>query len=162
MKYFNTVKNIQELKKAYRKLAQQFHPDHNKDASAEEIMKSINAEYAEMLERFQNGYSNVEEDSKNQETPETFVNIVNELLKIDGINIELCGVWLWISGNTYANKEVLKRLGCGYSKNKKRWYWHEGEYSKRSKHKVSMEEIKMKYGSINLKHSTSNCALSKA
>jgi len=34
-----------EIKKAYRKLARQFHPDVNKDASAEDKFKEINAAY---------------------------------------------------------------------------------------------------------------------
>ena len=34
-----------EIKKAYRKLARQYHPDVNKDASAEEKFKEINAAY---------------------------------------------------------------------------------------------------------------------
>jgi DnaJ-class molecular chaperone len=36
----------EEIKKAYRKLALEFHPDRNKDASAEEKFKEINEAYA--------------------------------------------------------------------------------------------------------------------
>lgn len=35
-----------EIKKAFRKLAQEFHPDRNKDAGAEDKFKEINAAYA--------------------------------------------------------------------------------------------------------------------
>ena len=34
-----------EIKKAYRKLARKYHPDVNKEASAEEKFKEINAAY---------------------------------------------------------------------------------------------------------------------
>ncbi|MEJ5169015.1 MAG: DnaJ domain-containing protein, partial [Arcobacteraceae bacterium] len=34
-----------EIKKAYRKLARKYHPDVNKDPSAEEKFKEINAAY---------------------------------------------------------------------------------------------------------------------
>lgn len=34
-----------EIKRAYRKLAQKFHPDVNKDAGAEAMMKSVNEAY---------------------------------------------------------------------------------------------------------------------
>ena len=35
-----------EIKKAFRKLAQQYHPDKNSDPAAEEKFKEINAAYA--------------------------------------------------------------------------------------------------------------------
>ena len=35
--------NADEIKKAYRKLARQYHPDVNKDPTAEEKFKEINA-----------------------------------------------------------------------------------------------------------------------
>ena len=37
--------NETEIKKAYRKLARQYHPDVNKDPAAEEKFKEINAAY---------------------------------------------------------------------------------------------------------------------
>ena len=41
----NETASEAEIKKAYRKLARQYHPDVNKDASAEEKFKEINAAY---------------------------------------------------------------------------------------------------------------------
>ncbi|MGI0134309.1 MAG: DnaJ domain-containing protein, partial [Candidatus Micrarchaeaceae archaeon] len=35
-----------EIKKAYRKLAMQYHPDKNKDKNAENLFKEINESYA--------------------------------------------------------------------------------------------------------------------
>jgi len=41
----NDTASVSEIKKAYRKLARQYHPDVNKDSSAEEKFKEINAAY---------------------------------------------------------------------------------------------------------------------
>jgi len=40
--FFDTITSIQNLKKKYRELAYQHHPDHGGD---EDMMKRINAEY---------------------------------------------------------------------------------------------------------------------
>lgn len=49
--------------------------------------------------------------------------LVNEaltkLMELDGLLVEIVGNWIWISGETKANKDALKNLGCFYaSKNK--------------------------------------------
>ena len=46
MKYFNNVKNLQELKKQYRSLAMELHPDRGGD---EEQFKALVNEYEELL-----------------------------------------------------------------------------------------------------------------
>lgn len=62
--------------------------------------------------------------------------------------IELCGSWLWIGGNTRANKDELKSAGCKWSKSKAKWYWHHAEAGARwYRGKSSMAEIRSKYGS---------------
>lgn len=68
------------------------------------------------------------------------------LKEIKGVDVELCGTWLWIDGNTYEAKEQLKALGCRWSRNKKRWYWHDGK-RKWGNGKTHMEDIRAKYGS---------------
>ena len=50
MKYFKDLSSMEAVKKQYRKLAMQYHPDRNKEANAEEIFKIINNEYEEALE----------------------------------------------------------------------------------------------------------------
>ena len=70
------------------------------------------------------------------------------LLKLDGLEVELCGSWLWIGGNTRENKEALKAAGCRWSNNKKLWYWrHEEDGRSWSRGKKTMSQIRSKYGS---------------
>ena len=47
MKYFNNITSLDELKKAYRRLAMKYHPD---CGGSEEIMKQINAEHDALFE----------------------------------------------------------------------------------------------------------------
>lgn len=148
--YFDACKSLEELKRAYKKLALIHHPDRGGDLRT---MQSINAEYEKAFNRLKNCQNSeaAKPDSTvkpTQETPEEFVNIVNELLKIDGIIIELCGSWLWISGNTYEAKDAIKAAGCKWSKNKRKWYWHPKEDKpKFRKRSASMEWIRFNYGS---------------
>ena len=49
------------------------------------------------------------------ETAEEFRTIIELLLKLDGITVELCGSWLWLSGETKQHKDALKAAGCRWS-----------------------------------------------
>lgn len=85
------------------------------------------------------------------ETPEEFREIVSKLIVIDGLDIELCGSWLWIGGNTMAHKDELKALGCRWSRNKGMWHWHHNEDGARwSRGRSTMGDIRAKYGSERL------------
>ena len=48
-----------------------------------------------------------DEDEKLRET-------LNKIIHYDGIDIELVGAWIWVSGNTYAFKKELKELLPGH------------------------------------------------
>ena len=70
------------------------------------------------------------------------------LKQLPGLEISLCGSWIWIGGDTKPQKDALKALGCWWAAKKKLWYWHlpvETRHYRRCKTK-SMEEIEAKYG----------------
>lgn len=150
--YFDNCNNLNELKSLYHKLILENHPDLGGNTRT---MQEINAEYDrmhEVLKKAQNREAKVNDQVKETtETPEEFRMVVEQLLKLDGIEVELCGAWLWISGATREVKEELKALKCRWSKSKKMWYWrHEekGCYWSRGSH--SMNHIRSKYGSEKL------------
>lgn len=152
-KYFKNIETIEELKKAYFKAALENHPDHGGDV---EIMKMINNEYAELQKKLKDVHKAYGKEEtytateKTKEVPEDFINIVHELLKMQGLEIELCGRWLWIGGSTKEHKDALKALGCKWSSKKKMWSWHYPEDSKKKfKGKAwDMNKVRNEYGSM--------------
>jgi curved DNA-binding protein CbpA len=146
MKYFANCKTLDELKREYRRLTMLHHPDRGGDTAT---MQAINAEHDEVFEVLKNRH-NAQADEQHQttEAPEEFRNIIEALLKLDGLEVELCGSWLWIGGNTRTHKDTLKAIGCSWSNNKKLWYWHHREDGSRwHRGKKTMSQIRMKYGS---------------
>lgn len=146
MKYFTNCRTLDELKKEYRLLAMKHHPDHGGDTAT---MQEINNEYESRFEVLKKQHNcAADEHHQTTEAPEEFINIINALVKIPGLIVELCGCWLWISGDTKPNKEALKAAGCRWSSSKKMWYWrHQEDGAHWSRGKKSMGEIRMKYGS---------------
>ena len=150
MKYFTNVRTLDEIKKEYRRLSKLHHPDYGGD---EEIMRAINNEHDELFEslkRQHNARADADPTGKTRRTTETaqeFRTVIDALLKLD-LTVELCGSWLWISGDTKPNKEALKKVGCRWSASKKMWYWrHPEEGYTRSRGKATMNQIRNRYGS---------------
>ena len=106
-KYLNqNYLTVEELKKHYRELSKQYHPDINPNGS--ESMKTINNEF-EILFNIMN---------KTEETAKQFINIINNIINLD-ITIEIIGSWIWCSGNTYNCKDTLKENGFKWANKKK-------------------------------------------
>lgn len=138
--YFENSKTLEELKAEYRRLARIHHPDMGGDT---ETMKQINAQY-EAAFNAMNGAS----DQPRNETAGEFIRVIDALMKLSGLNVELCGSWLWISGDTKPVKEDLKAAGCRWASKKSMWYWHPSDQApKHSRGSSSMEQIRSKYGS---------------
>lgn len=152
MTYFNNVKTLDELKAEYRRLVKKYHPDCGGDT---ETMKQINHEHDIIFETLKKQHNaKADENRQTTETAEEFRTIITELLKLDGLDIELCGSWLWIGGNTKEHKDRLKALRCRWSNNKKLWYWRHEENAQRwHKGTSTMSDIRTKYGSQTFKGS---------
>lgn len=159
LRHLKAAQTLNELKQLYRAFALQFHPDHG---GSEEAMKQINIQFQWCFDYLKNK-QNTEAEAQHQkgnwhgystttETPEEFIEIVEKLNRLHGLIIELCGSWIWISGNTRENREALRACGCRWSTNKKLWYWrHDEDFcKKRNGKKVDIEEIRAKYGSQTL------------
>ena len=81
----------------------------------------------------------------------TLEKVIKELEKLQDINAEIVGAWIWISGDTFKHRETLKKLGFKWASKKKMWYFSETPGKKRKNGKeYSIDEIKEKYGSRTL------------
>ena len=149
-KYFKNCQSLHQLKEEYRKLLKQHHPD---NGGSVEIMQEINAEYDFLEKVLPDIELDEDQQPEQQETTAKGINaamqaVIDAIRTIPGLNLEICGKWLWITGDTYPVKEVLKKSGCRFSGKKKMWYWHNLEETHifHSKN-IDMDSIRVKYGS---------------
>ena len=151
MKYFTNVTTLEELKKQYKKLAKQYHPDLNGGETVE-AMKQINSEYDALFIKVKNFHVNSDGETyekATEETSEQFRDIINSIIRFN-IDIEIIGTWVWCF-NSYEYRKELKALGFKYAANKKAWCWHSGEYRAHRSNKT-LAEIRDKYGSETIKN----------
>ncbi|MHC1722502.1 MAG: molecular chaperone DnaJ [Aminipila sp.] len=159
MKYFENINCIEELKRQYFALAKKFHSDIT--GGSDEDMKALNAEYSEQQKVLKDIHKSVKEDSTEEvytaktsttEAPEDFINIIKFLLDLKGLEVELCGRWIWITGNTKEHKDLLNKMGCKWCNNKKAWSWHyNGDASGYRKKGTNLSTIRNMYGSLSFR-----------
>ena len=110
----------------------------------------MQAEYEKLWERLKNVHQNAQGETYTKETTETpqeFINIINTLVKLNGVHVELCGSWIWCSGNTQPYKDTLKSLKFRWAHKKRAWYYHSDPYRKRSHRELTLDEIRDMFGS---------------
>lgn len=152
-RHFTTCTTAEELKETYRRLCKQWHPDLNPDPRAAETMKEINAEYDEVWPKLKDRHRSQKGETytakeQTQERPEIFRAVIMAAVHMENVTIEICGRWLWISGETRPYKDILKALGCRWAPKKAAWYYHApGEWSP-SRGRASMDDIRSFYGSV--------------
>ena len=141
-------KTLEELKSAYRKLAMLNHPDRGGDIKA---MQAINAEYDILFPKLKNIHQNKDGETYTSrqtttETPDSFKDLINELMKLDDIVIEVIGCFVWVTGNTKTYKDQLKALKFKWHSKKSAWYLAPDDYRNRSHKNYDLEEIRTMYG----------------
>ena len=148
-KYFVPVpQTAEELKKMYRELTKIHHPDNGGD---NDIMARINNEYTELFPKLKDIHQNKDGETytaKNptNETPQDFIDLINELMRMDNIVIEVIGCFVWVSGDTKPHKEKLKELRFKWHSKKICWYLAPEDYRPRSRKDYEMDEIRAMYG----------------
>jgi hypothetical protein len=132
MNFFKGCINLDMVRKRFRDLAMEHHPDRGGDTAT---MQQVNAAYHEKLESF-NGV-----ELENRKTKEKYnykysfryeQEIADKLdeiirLKLDNIEIELVGTWIWVTGTTKEQAKLFNRSGAKMKWTKShggKWYWH--------------------------------------
>ena len=145
----NPKPNNEAVKRAYREKAKQYHPD--KQDGNLDMMVLVNLAY-EVLK--QSNFTWTDQESRNGQdtTPltETIANLWESIRHYKGLHGEIIGSWLWVSGDTYPIRDKLKVSGFKFSHYKKAWYFHEGDYWKRSRRKLNLQDLRGIWGNQDL------------
>jgi len=149
MNYFKDIENLEELRKEYKRLVKQYHPDNGGDL---ETIKVINAKYEAVFEALKNADTSNEDASRyDREMDEAIRAALQKVIKLN-INIEIIGCWIWCNGSeTYHYRTELKKAGFRFSGNRKSWYWHSDDEKKKGKSKRTLEELRQYYGNQKIK-----------
>lgn len=158
MKWFQEVNCMDELRRLYKKLLLKHHPDNGGQVSK---MQEINAEYDLLFNRLKaekksDGQScTYYEDEENK----AFKEVLNIIIGY-GMEVEIIGTWIWCF-RCYQYKDALKHLGFKFAMKKRAWTWHFGDYKRYHKTEISLEDIRIKYGSRKVNHKEQQCVLSQ-
>ncbi len=147
MNWFQGCSTSEQVRERYRDLAKKYHPDLGGDTAK---MQAINAQYSEACKRFvrkENPNRTEKEYANMDSVNEALRYVILKLLNLRDITIEVCGMWIWVGGQTRQHKEILKALGLKWAYKKKLWFYagvpmrgyHRGSYK--------MDDIRAKFGS---------------
>lgn len=143
--YFKDCTTINDVKARYRDLAKQHHPDRGGDTAT---MQAINLQYTQAIKAAAKGANLSDEEAEAEVlNGEQYKTALNAILNLQGLIIELCGGWLWVSGDTRTHKDVLKSAGFYFASKKVMWYFRSAEYKTKNKKALPIEAIRAKYGS---------------
>ena len=159
--WFKYCQSLEEAKTLYRKLARENHPDLGGDTRT---MQAINAEYARFQAEGARSSERTRQQAAHAEGKKTAADYHNlddviEALRVKieaalnlGLDVEVCGLWVWVSGDTRPHKEELKAAGFKWAPDKAMWFYPGVPSFNRQKR--SMDEIRNMHGSQVFTHSS--------
>ena len=136
---------LDQCKTAYRRACIRYHPDRNPGGL--EMMKAVNAAWQHLQSLdWDRPVNNAE--GRDSGYGDSLMAFINAVVNLPGISLEVCGSWVWISGDTRPHKDAIKAAGGRWASKKKQWYFRPAEYrSKNRKSEWSMDAIRETYGS---------------
>lgn len=134
------------VKLAYRRACKKYHPDIN--PAGLEMMKAVNNAYEFMKTLDYADPKNTDHENDQPDYGDELNTALNAAMELHGLLIELCGSWIWISGDTKTHKAALKDAGFKWAHKKVQWYFRPANFkSFGGKKRRSMDSIREKYGS---------------
>ena len=148
----NSPITAESIKAAYRDASKKYHPDIN--PAGIEMMKAVNAAYDILKDLISfEDLNGVEAGSVDY--GEELNAALNAIMNCEGLEIEICGSWVWVTGTTMDHKETLKAAGYKWASKKKSWYFRPADYKANKKREFySMDKIRNNYGSTRIETKT--------
>ena len=169
--YFKRIETLEELRRQYKELLRKHHPDNGGEVS---VMQDINAEYEKLFQLLKDKHEKKEEERKREqergkkngteeeaqdrnrewydwESDRALREVLQKIIGFSEVLIDIVGYFIWLYGDTYSYKKELKELGFRWSRQRKKWYWHNGKYKNHGSRKLSYEEIQGLYGSTEVR-----------
>jgi len=136
---------------AYRRAAMRYHPDRNPAGLV--MMKAVNAARAVLADFV--GRLDHNDAEKATRYGGDLNDAITALLYCVGLDLEICGAWLWVSGDTRAHKDTIKAFETEsgnkfrWHSKKVKWYFAPNDFQGRRRFRgyVDMEDIRERYGS---------------
>lgn len=146
--------DFDDAKAAYKAAALKFHPDRN--PAGHKMMTIINAAWEFLNSGKINFPINGQTTADSQSFSEAINTALNAIINLDGIDIEVCGSWVWVSGQTKKHKDILKANGFFFAPKKIMWYYrHPSNKTVRFKRgSLPIDDIREKYGSMGVAATT--------
>ncbi len=142
---FDHAESLEDLKRRYYRACMTHHPDRG---GSEDAMKALNAAYQAAFDRLTWGNAGArEERDRTEEAPAWVIDRLRGIIACEGLEIEICGSWIWVGGDTRPHKEALKAAGFRWAPKKRMWYAKPANDHKRRKRSLSMAEIRERHGS---------------
>lgn len=141
----NATADQNAIKTAYRKACIKYHPDRN--PAGLEMMKAVNVAFQFLRDLSYNGAERPIDEEVNCDFGEALNAAINAVIGLAGINIEVCGAWVWLTGDTKAHKDTLKAAGYWWAHKKCAWYFRPQDHKSRNNGDWDLDKIRDTYGS---------------
>ncbi len=159
MKHFSSVTSLDELKLQYKKLAFKNHPDRG---GKTEVMQEINSEYEQLLNRIineaskdqyqdssENGRGFWSSRSEHSEVEKKVKQAIDAIINLESLDIEIIGVWVWVSGDTKQHKDKLKEAGFVWNRVQCKWVFIGKKSNGRGR--MTLDQMRELHGSQKVK-----------
>jgi hypothetical protein len=161
--YFVNCQTLDEVKKLYRQLAKELHPD---KGGSTEAMQILNAQYTQAIKLIAKGYKGTGTKFTDQEAEaeilqaEAYKEAIEKIINIEGINIELCGSYIWVTPLDAAKFwdfwPAMKEAKFFFAKVKKQYFFRTAENAVKNYKTLTADQIRTKYGSHQIKSNYSH------